>query len=171
MSKPTVADTKPTPVELKAGEEYYYCTCGKSASQPFCDGSHKGTDFSPQAFEAEEDGTAYLCQCKQTGNVPFCDGNHKKVPSQEKGREFQLESSGSDPDAMPEAEPTPEEPTVALIHQLASEGLSKLGLMQVMARACGHDHLSQFAKDDLASWDKSLAELAGIEWSGFDPNR
>ena len=56
MSKPTVSDLKPIPVELKAGEEYYYCTCGRSANQPFCDGSHKGTDFTPKAFVAEEDG-------------------------------------------------------------------------------------------------------------------
>ncbi len=126
MSKPTVADNKPTPVELKAGEEYYFCTCGKSANQPFCDGSHKGTGFTPRPFVAEEDGEAYLCQCKQTANAPFCDGKHTKVPADQVGKEFALESSG-DADAMPEPEPTPEEPTVAFIHQLAREGLSKLG--------------------------------------------
>ncbi len=126
MSKPTVADTKPIPTELKAGDEYYYCTCGKSASQPFCDGSHAGTVFTPQAFVAEEEGTAYLCQCKQTGGAPFCDGSHKHVPAEATGNEFQLEG-GADPDAMPEPSPTPEEPTVALIHQLATEGLSKIG--------------------------------------------
>ena len=126
MSKPTVADNKPVPVELKAEEEYYFCTCGKSANQPFCDGSHKGTGFSPKPFVAEEDGEAWLCQCKQTANPPFCDGSHAKVPGEEVGREFQLESSG-DADAMPAPEPTPEEPTVAFIHRLAEEGLSKLG--------------------------------------------
>jgi CDGSH-type Zn-finger protein len=77
--KPTVADTKPIAVNLKAGEEYYFCTCGKSASQPFCDGSHKGTGFSPKPFTAEQDGEAWLCQCKQTGTPPYCDGSHKKV--------------------------------------------------------------------------------------------
>tara|TARA_R110002096_G_scaffold112163_11_gene244485 strand:+ start:416 stop:1963 length:1548 start_codon:yes stop_codon:yes gene_type:complete len=126
MSKPTVADNKPTPVDLKAGEEYYFCTCGKSANQPFCDGSHKGTNFTPKSFVAEEDGEAYLCQCKQTANAPFCDGKHAKVPADQVGKEFALEVSG-DADAMPEAEPTPEEPTVAFIHQLARDGLSKLG--------------------------------------------
>ena len=56
MSKPIVADNKPIPTDLKAGEKYYFCTCGQSSGQPFCDGSHKGTDFKPQAFTAEEDG-------------------------------------------------------------------------------------------------------------------
>ncbi|MFK5921056.1 MAG: glutamate synthase-related protein [Verrucomicrobiota bacterium] len=126
MNKPTIAANKPIPVELKAGQEYYYCTCGKSANQPFCDGSHKGTDFVPKAFVAEEDGDAYLCQCKQTANAPFCDGSHANVPDDQIGKEFALEVA-ADPDAMPEATPTPEEPSVAFIHQLAKEGLSKLG--------------------------------------------
>ena len=127
MNKSTVADNKPIAVDLNAGEEYYFCTCGKSSGQPFCDGSHKGSDFVPRAFVAEEDGQAHLCQCKQTGNEPFCDGKHAKIPDAEVGKEFALDSGDDDPDAMPEASPTPEEPTVAFIHQLAEEGLSKLG--------------------------------------------
>lgn len=124
--KPTIANNKPIPVELKAGEEYYFCTCGRSANQPFCDGSHKGTSFTPKSFKAEESGEAYLCQCKQTANAPFCDGTHTKVPADQVGKEFAVESS-ADAGAMPEPEATPEEPTVAFIHQLAREGLSKLG--------------------------------------------
>lgn len=77
MSKATVADTKPAKVELEAGKKYFYCTCGLSKKQPFCDGTHKGSDFSPQVFTAEKDGPAFVCQCKQTGNAPFCDGSHK----------------------------------------------------------------------------------------------
>ena len=123
---PTVANNKPIPVDLKAGEEYYFCTCGKSANQPFCDGSHKGTSFAPKPFVAEETGQAYLCQCKQSSNVPFCDGTHTKIPADQVGKEFALESSG-DADAMPVAEATSEEPTVAFIHQLARDGRSKLG--------------------------------------------
>ena len=126
MNKPTIAGNKPIPVELKAGEEYYFCACGKSANQPFCDGSHKGTDFVPKAFTAEEDGEAYLCQCKLSANVPFCDGTHAKVPPDQVGKAFALEST-SDSDAMPKPEATPEEPTVAFIHQLARDGLNKLG--------------------------------------------
>ena len=125
MSKPVVANNKPTPVELNQGEEYYFCTCGRSANQPFCDGSHKGTDFTPSAFTAEEDGKAFLCACKQTGNAPFCDGSHAKIPKDQVGQEFALEQGNKD--QAPEATPTPEEPTVAFIHQLAKEGLSKLG--------------------------------------------
>jgi len=90
MSKPTVAAKQPSPVELKAGETYYFCTCGKSAHQPFCDGSHKGSGFAPKAFTAEKDGKAFLCQCKQTANAPFCDGKHAQVPDAEVGNEFSL---------------------------------------------------------------------------------
>jgi len=76
MTKPNVADNKPVRVELENGKEYYFCTCGRSASQPYCDGSHQGGTFTPKAFIAEKDGTAYLCACKQTANAPFCDGKH-----------------------------------------------------------------------------------------------
>jgi len=79
MSEPKIADKKPAAVELEEGKTYYYCTCGESSNQPFCDGSHRGTDFSPQPFEAEKTGTAYVCQCKHTGNAPFCDGSHAKL--------------------------------------------------------------------------------------------
>ena len=123
---PVVADLKPAKVELKKGEDYYYCACGKSSNQPFCDGSHTGTGITPHAFTADEDGDAFLCQCKQTGNPPYCDGTHAKVPSDRKGESFLLQR-GEDGDKMPDASPTPEEPTVAFIHQLAREGLSKLG--------------------------------------------
>lgn len=84
--KPIVADIKPVAVELVAGETYYFCACGKSSNQPFCDGSHKGTSISPQAFVAEKDGGAWLCQCKQTGNAPFCDGSHKNIPPGQVGK-------------------------------------------------------------------------------------
>lgn len=126
MSKPTVAANKPTPVELKKGEEYYFCACGKSSNQPFCDGSHQGTDFTPKSFVAEEDGEAWLCQCKQTGNAPVCDGTHAQVPDSEVGKEFEVKRTG-DSNSAPDAVPTPEEPTVALIHELARDGLSKIG--------------------------------------------
>lgn len=68
----------PVKVDLKAGEKYYYCTCGRSDNQPFCDGSHAGTDFKPMAFEVDKDQEAYLCTCKKTGNPPYCDGSHAK---------------------------------------------------------------------------------------------
>lgn len=79
MSTPTIAAKASIKVELEAGKTYYYCTCGNSAKQPFCDGSHKGSDFAPKAFTAETTGIASLCQCKHTENAPFCDGSHKSL--------------------------------------------------------------------------------------------
>ncbi len=76
MDKPVVAGKSPIPVELKKGETYYWCTCGRSSSQPFCNGAHQGTSFEPMAFTAEKDETAYLCACKHTKNPPYCDGSH-----------------------------------------------------------------------------------------------
>nr|WP_262693512.1 CDGSH iron-sulfur domain-containing protein [Kordiimonas aquimaris] len=79
MPEPVIADTKPLATELVEGKTYFFCTCGKSKTQPFCDGSHKGSDFMPHKFTAEKTGTAYLCMCKKTGNVPFCDGTHNSI--------------------------------------------------------------------------------------------
>ena len=87
MNKPIVANNKPIPVELKAGEKYFFCTCGKSSNQPFCDGSHGGTGFSPKMHVPEADGKAFLCQCKQTGNAPHCDGSHSGIPDEDVGKE------------------------------------------------------------------------------------
>ena len=88
---PIVADLKPTKVELTQGEKYYFCTCGKSTNQPFCDGSHAGSSFAPKAFTAEKDGPAFLCQCKQSGHVPFCDGIHSKLPADSKGKPLKFD--------------------------------------------------------------------------------
>ncbi|NNJ94340.1 MAG: hypothetical protein HKP57_06315, partial [Halobacteria archaeon] len=66
MTEPYIADTKPKAIELKGGETVWWCTCGRSKSQPFCDGSHKGSDFTPMKFTAEKDDTYYFCACKQT---------------------------------------------------------------------------------------------------------
>jgi len=74
-----IAGHNPTRVPVKKGEEYYYCTCGRSKNQPFCDGSHQGTSFTPQVFKAEEDAIISFCQCKHTKNAPFCDGSHLKL--------------------------------------------------------------------------------------------
>lgn len=87
MSNPVIADNKPKKVSLEKGKKYFFCACGRSANQPFCDGSHAGTEFRPQPFTAEKDGDAFLCMCKQTGNVPFCDGTHKKFADDQVGAE------------------------------------------------------------------------------------
>ncbi|MEM1243175.1 MAG: CDGSH iron-sulfur domain-containing protein [Cyanobacteria bacterium P01_H01_bin.26] len=80
MSEPTVAYTKPTVMELEPGD-YWWCSCGKSANQPFCNGAHKGTEFVPLKFTVEEKKTVALCLCKQTGDQPFCDGSHSSLQS------------------------------------------------------------------------------------------
>jgi CDGSH-type Zn-finger protein len=77
MSKGHIAAKAPIAVEVEAGKNYFWCTCGKSAKQPFCDGSHKDTGFTPMKWTAEEDGKKFFCACKQTDGAPFCDGSHK----------------------------------------------------------------------------------------------
>ena len=125
MNQPIIFDNKPKPVSLTQEEEYYFCTCGQSQNQPFCDGSHAGTEFKPRAFTAEETGDAYLCQCKHTLNPPFCDGAHKQFEDKDIGKPGP--GLPAKADLIPVATATKEEPTVELIHQLAREGLSKMG--------------------------------------------
>jgi CDGSH iron-sulfur domain-containing protein 3 len=79
MTEPTIAQKAPYAAPVEAGKTYYWCACGKSAAQPYCDGSHKGTGLFPKAFTAEKDSTAYLCGCKASKNAPFCDGSHKSL--------------------------------------------------------------------------------------------
>ena len=74
-----IAQKAPCKVELEEGKTYYWCSCGHSNKQPFCDGSHKGTGFEPLAYTAEKTGDAYLCACKRTANQPQCDGSHKSL--------------------------------------------------------------------------------------------
>ena len=80
MTAPHIAAKAPMPVDVKAGETYYWCACGKSAKQPFCDGSHKGSGFAPQAYTAATTGKVWFCACKHTKNAPLCDGSHKNLP-------------------------------------------------------------------------------------------
>ena len=79
MSDPTIARKGPYPVSVEAGKSYHWCACGKSAAQPFCDGSHKGTGFSPMKFDAAETKTVYFCGCKHSKHAPLCDGTHTQL--------------------------------------------------------------------------------------------
>lgn len=76
---PHIAQKAPFKVDLEAGKTYFWCACGRSANQPFCDGTHKGSSFTPVKFTADEAKTAYLCGCKHSANAPFCDGSHKTL--------------------------------------------------------------------------------------------
>lgn len=79
MSEAIVAQKSPYPVDVTAGKKYFWCACGRSKKQPFCDGSHEGTGITPLAWTAEKDKTVYFCGCKQTANSPLCDGKHNAL--------------------------------------------------------------------------------------------
>jgi CDGSH-type Zn-finger protein len=79
MSKPEIAAKSPFAVTVEKGKDYYWCSCGKSKSQPFCDGSHKGSEFAPVKYTADESKAVYFCGCKHSANGALCDGSHKAL--------------------------------------------------------------------------------------------
>ena len=79
MSEPVIAQKSPISIDVEAGKDYWWCACGKSKSQPFCDGSHSGSEFTPVQYTATESKTVWFCACKHTGNQPMCDGTHSKL--------------------------------------------------------------------------------------------
>lgn len=137
MAKAVIAARKPKQVHLEPGE-YYWCACGRSKNQPFCDGSHAGTGIRPVKFNVDTASDAWLCMCKQTGDAPYCDGTHKTLPegvtemesshsvAEEKPKVIAkavLDNSNKAPDPVN----TAEEPTVEFIHDLAKNGLKYTG--------------------------------------------
>ena len=76
---PIAAAREPIMVEVEEGKTYWWCACGRSRTQPFCDGSHKGTGLAPVEYKAEKGGETWFCRCKQTGSRPLCDGSHNKA--------------------------------------------------------------------------------------------
>ena len=121
MTHPKVAGKSPLEVDLDPGE-HFWCACGESQAQPFCDGSHRGTPFSPLRFDVQESQQAHLCMCKQTRNPPYCDGSHNQLDDQPLAV-----ADSADADSPPAGKNTPEEPTVELIHALARDGLERTG--------------------------------------------
>lgn len=79
MVEPIIAQKAPYPVEVEEGKDYYWCACGRSNKQPFCDGSHKDTGMAPIKYTAEKTGTVYFCGCKHSKKAPLCDGTHAKL--------------------------------------------------------------------------------------------
>ena len=141
MTKARIADRRPMKANLEAGD-HYWCACGKSANQPFCDGSHKGTGITPVKFTVDEKSEGWACLCKQTGNPPYCDGTHKSIPSGVTEMEYPPESKTG----MPTPSNTAEEPAVEMIHAMARDGLEKFGHHGEMA-AMG------VPRAELPSWD------------------
>lgn len=80
MTEAVIAARTPIGVDLEEGKSYFWCSCGRSAKQPFCDGSHKVTEFTPMKHEATASEKKFFCACKQTKTPPFCDGSHKSLP-------------------------------------------------------------------------------------------
>ncbi len=78
-TEPVIAQKGPFEAEIKGGETYYWCRCGRSGNQPFCDGSHKVTALTPIPYTPEKDETVYFCGCKNSGFKPFCDGTHESL--------------------------------------------------------------------------------------------
>lgn len=79
MTAPKIAQKAPYPVEVEAGKSYFWCSCGRSVNQPFCDGSHKGSDFTPVKFEATETKKVFFCGCKHSDAPVTCDGSHNAL--------------------------------------------------------------------------------------------
>jgi glutamate synthase domain-containing protein 2 len=119
MSEPKIVDKKSIKVALTKDEEQYWCACGLSNKQPYCDGSHRTTDIKPVKFVAEETGDAYLCMCKHSKNAPYCDGTHANLKEES--------TSANTVSAPASGGSTKEEPTLAYIKALAKDGLSKTG--------------------------------------------
>ncbi|WP_019583880.1 glutamate synthase-related protein [Thioalkalivibrio sp. ALE16] len=154
MAEPIIAAVEPRGVELKKGEEYAFCRCGRSQDQPFCDGSHQGTGIEPLVFTAQEDGEAYLCQCKQSGNLPYCDGTHAQFeadavggPASAADADTEGEARDAEPgDRAPSPRNSETEPHVEWIHALARDGLEGVGRH-------GTTVAMGVPRDRLPSWD------------------
>ncbi|MDY0871400.1 CDGSH iron-sulfur domain-containing protein [Dongia rigui] len=79
MTDPQIAQKAPFKIDVEAGKSYFWCACGRSQKQPFCDGSHKGTGLSPIKFDATAAKAVFFCGCKHSQKAPLCDGTHANL--------------------------------------------------------------------------------------------
>jgi CDGSH-type Zn-finger protein len=79
MAEPKIAQKSPYGVQVEAGKNYFWCACGQSKNQPFCDGSHKGSEFTPVQYKSDATKQVWFCGCKHTKNRPLCDGTHSRL--------------------------------------------------------------------------------------------
>ena len=79
MTSPNIGGRAPIAIDVEAGKSYWWCACGRSKSQPFCDGSHQGSAFTPVEFKAEKSEKVFFCTCKRSVRAPACDGSHKTL--------------------------------------------------------------------------------------------
>ncbi|TDJ48446.1 MAG: CDGSH iron-sulfur domain-containing protein [Gammaproteobacteria bacterium] len=82
MDTPVIAQKSPIAIDVEAGKAYFWCACGRSNNQPFCDGSHKATTFAPIKYEAEQASKVFFCCCKHSKSAPMCDGSHKNLEAE-----------------------------------------------------------------------------------------
>jgi CDGSH iron-sulfur domain-containing protein 3 len=76
---PDIGGVAPIPIKVEAGKSYWWCSCGRSKNQPLCDGSHKGTTFTPIEYKQDTAGEAWFCTCKRSAKKPLCDGSHARL--------------------------------------------------------------------------------------------
>lgn len=79
MAQPQSPQKTPYAIDVEEGKTYYWCACGRSKNQPFCDGSHQGSDFTPVAYAATKSERIFFCGCKKSSNKPMCDGTHNSL--------------------------------------------------------------------------------------------
>ncbi len=82
MATGKATQNAPYRVDVESGKTYFWCACGLSSKQPFCDGSHKGSDFNPIKYTAEKDGVVAFCGCRSSAKVPLCDGTHRSLDTE-----------------------------------------------------------------------------------------